>query len=97
MQRGRMIALSWDGLRVPAIAEQLGCREQTVRRWLERFNACGLDGLADRGGQGRKRRITEHERSRTWLWCSKLHPAVLFATRTGGSRPPMRPDRRNGP
>lgn len=64
VQRGRMIALSWDGLRVPAIAEHLGCHEQTVRRWLERFNSCGLDGLADRGGQGRRRRITEHERSR---------------------------------
>ncbi|WP_427017763.1 helix-turn-helix domain-containing protein [Pseudarthrobacter sp. P1] len=63
-QRGRIITLSWSGLRVPAIAEQLGCHEQTVRRWLVRFNASGLDGLADLGGQGRRRRITEAERSR---------------------------------
>ncbi len=79
VQRGRIIALSWDGLRVPAIAEQLGCHEQTVRRWLERFNAGGLDGLADRGGQGRKRRITEDERSRIL--------ALVKQT------PPGRPDR----
>ncbi|WP_205762282.1 helix-turn-helix domain-containing protein, partial [Arthrobacter mobilis] len=62
--RGRIVVLSWSGLRVPAIAEQLGCHEQTVRRWLMRFNGSGLDGLADVGGQGRKRRITEAERSR---------------------------------
>ena len=62
--RGRVVVLSWDGLRVPVIAERLGCHEQTVRRWLHRFNAGGLDGPADRGGQGRTRRITEDERSR---------------------------------
>lgn len=62
--RGRIITMSWAGLRVPAIADRLGCHEQTVRRWLVRFNASGLDGLADLGGQGRRRRITEPERSR---------------------------------
>jgi transposase len=35
-----------------------------VRRWLHRFNAAGLDGLGDRPGAGRRRRITEAERSR---------------------------------
>lgn len=62
--RARIIALSWDGHRVPVIAEQLGCHQKTVRRWLHRFTAEGLDGLADRPGCGRKRRITEAERSR---------------------------------
>lgn len=62
--RARIVSLSWEGLRVPGIAEQLGCHEQTVRRWLVRFNAAGVDGLADLGGQGRKRRLTEEERSR---------------------------------
>ncbi|WP_427017419.1 helix-turn-helix domain-containing protein [Pseudarthrobacter sp. P1] len=64
IRRGRIITLSWSGLRVPAIAKELGCHEQTVRRWLVRFNASGLDGLVDLGGQGRRRRITEAERSR---------------------------------
>ena len=62
-ERARIIALSWDGLAVPAIAGQLGCHPNRVRRWLHRFNAAGLDGLGDRPGVGRKRRITEAQRS----------------------------------
>jgi len=62
-QRARIIALSWDGLAVPAIAARIGCHENTVRRWLHRFNADGIDGLGDRPGAGRKRRITEAQRS----------------------------------
>ncbi len=64
IQRASIIALSWDGHRVPAIAVRLGCHKKTVRRWLHRFNAAGLDGLGDQPGAGRKRRITEAERSR---------------------------------
>ncbi|SNT35830.1 Transposase [Streptosporangium subroseum] len=63
IQRARVITLSWDGWGVPAIATAIGCHEKTVRRWLHRFNDQGLDGLADRPGCGRKRRITESERS----------------------------------
>ena len=62
-ERARIVALSWDGLGVPAIAAGVGCHQNTVRRWLHRFNAAGLDGLGDRPGAGRKRRITEAQRS----------------------------------
>ncbi|MFD4511772.1 helix-turn-helix domain-containing protein [Streptomyces sp. NPDC058457] len=62
--RARMVELSWAGQRVPAIADELRCNPKTVRRWLHRFDRFGLDGLEDLGGQGRKRRITETERSR---------------------------------
>ncbi|MFC3577416.1 transposase [Streptomyces yaanensis] len=61
--RARMVELSWSGQRVPAIADELRSSPKTVRRWLHRFNRSGLDGLEDLGGQGRKRRITEAERS----------------------------------
>jgi transposase len=64
IERARIIALSWDGLTVPAIAAKIGCHENTVRRWLHRFNAAGIDELGNRPGAGRKRRITEAERSR---------------------------------
>ncbi|MGW2825952.1 helix-turn-helix domain-containing protein [Streptomyces sp. NPDC001443] len=64
VMRARMIELSWSGLRVPAIAVELDCSQKTVRCWLHRFNRCGLEGLEDLGGQGRKRRITEAERSK---------------------------------
>jgi transposase len=63
IQRARVVMLSWQGRRVSVIAAELDCHEETVRRWLHRFNASGLEALADLGGQGRKRRITEAERS----------------------------------
>lgn len=59
-----MVELSWEGWLVPQIADELRCSQKTVRRWLHRFNRSGLEGLEDLGGQGRKRRITEAERSR---------------------------------
>jgi transposase len=62
-ERARIVALSWDGLGVPAIAAGVGCHQNTVRRWLHRFSTAGLDGLGDRPGAGRKRRITEAQRS----------------------------------
>src|SRR5690349_6291392 len=62
-QRARIVTLSWDGLGVPAIAGRLGCHPKKVRRWLHRFNAAGLDGLGDRPGAGRRRRMTEAQRS----------------------------------
>jgi transposase len=62
-ERARIVTLSWDGLGVPAIAGQLGCHPNRVRRWVHRFNAAGVGGLGDRPGAGRRRRITEAERS----------------------------------
>ncbi|MFI9605041.1 transposase [Streptomyces sp. NPDC052043] len=64
VERCRMVELSWGGWLVPQIADELRCSQKTVRRWLHRFNRCGLEGLEDLGGQGRMRRITEAERSR---------------------------------
>lgn len=61
--QARIVALSWDGLGVSAIAAEVGWHENTVRRWLHRFNADGIDGLGDRPGAGRRRRITEAELS----------------------------------
>jgi transposase len=62
--RARMVALSWDGRRVPDIAAELGCHPKTVRARLARFDADGVDGLRDRPRAGRSRRLTEVERSR---------------------------------
>lgn len=62
IQRARMVVLSWQGLRVPAIASALRCHQQTVRERLGRFNAEGVEGLGDRPGAGRKARLTEVER-----------------------------------
>lgn len=61
--RARIILRSWEGVRAPVIAAELQCHPQTVRERIVRFNAEGIDGLGDRPGAGRKRRITEAERS----------------------------------
>src|SRR3954467_12371797 len=57
IRRAQIIAMSWDGARVPAIAQALGCSPKAVRHRLARFTADGLDGLGDRPGAGRKPRI----------------------------------------
>jgi transposase len=63
IRRAQIIALSRDGLRVPAIADALGCSPKAVRSRLARFTAEGLDGLGDRSGAGRKPRIRQAQRS----------------------------------
>ncbi len=60
IRRAQIIALSWDGLRVPAIAAALGYSQKAVRYRLARFTA---DGLGDRPGAGRKPRISQAQRS----------------------------------
>jgi transposase len=77
IERARIIMLSWDGLDVAAIAAEVGCHENTVRRWLHRFNAAGIDGLGNRPGCGRKRRITEAERSRIIALARSAPPGQL--------------------
>ena len=75
--RACMVRLSWSGMRVPAVAAELGCSAKTVRRWLHRFNGGGVAGLEDLGGQGRKRRITEQDRSRIIALVRTLPPGRL--------------------
>jgi transposase len=83
-ERARIITLSWDGLDVPEIAARVGCHENTVRRWLHRFNAAGLGGLGNRPGCGRKRRITEAERSQVIALARSAPPGRLARDAAGG-------------
>ena len=53
--RAVMVLLSLHGMAPSRIAELLGCHPVTVRRWIGRFNAEGLAGLADRPRPGRPR------------------------------------------
>jgi transposase len=53
--RAVMVLLSAHGLPPAQIAALLGCHPATVRRWIGRFNAEGLAGLADRPRSGRPR------------------------------------------
>jgi len=83
IERARIITLSWDGLAVPAIAAKTGRHENTVRRWLHRFNAAGLDGLGNQPGPGRKRRVTEAQRSAIIAMARSLLPGQLARDATG--------------
>ncbi len=83
IRRARMVVRSWDGRRTSAIAAELGCHPQTVRERLARFNAEGLDGLGDRPGAGRKRRLTEAERGVVLALARRTPPGRLMPQREG--------------
>jgi len=53
VERARIVWLAHQGQRVPAIAAALGVSVPVVRRWVTRFNAGGVEGLADAPRSGR--------------------------------------------
>jgi transposase len=83
IRRAQMVTLSWDGLRVPAIAQALGCSQKAVRERLARFAADGLDGLGDRPGAGRKPRISQAERSQLIALARSTPPGRLVRDDAG--------------
>ena len=52
VERAKIVWLAWQGRRVPAIARELGVGEPTVRLWLKRFNAKGVEGSVDERRSG---------------------------------------------
>lgn len=87
IRHAQMITLSWQGLRTSTIAAELSCHQQTVRERLLAFNVRGLDGLGDRPGAGRKRRITEQERSTLVALVALLPPGRLVLQSDGSLGP----------
>jgi transposase len=77
VERARMIWQSSQGQLVPAIADELGVCEPTVRLWLKRFNAQALPGLADGPRPGPPRTYTPAQ-------VSALIAAVLTKPETLG-------------
>ena len=59
--RARICWRSHQGRRVAAIRADLGIADGTVRLWLTRFNADGLDGLRDRRRGGRPATYTPEQ------------------------------------
>lgn len=53
VQRATILWRSHQGQTVQAIAQALGIHTATVRKWIRRFNAHGLDGLLDAVRSGR--------------------------------------------
>ena len=79
----RMVARSWDGERVEAIAKELRCSPQTVRRRLHRFDAEGIEGLGDRPKSGRPRRLTAADDSALIALVSQAPPGRLVVQKDG--------------
>jgi transposase len=79
----RIVARSWDGERVEAIAQELHCDPQTVRRRIHRFDAEGLEGLGDRPKPGRPRRLTTQDDSRLIALVRKAPPGRLVTQPDG--------------
>jgi transposase len=79
----RIVARSWDGERVEAIAKELHCSPQTVRRRLHRFDAEGIEGLGDRPKPGRPRRLTVEDDSRLIALVRQPPPGRLVTRRDG--------------
>ncbi len=83
IHRAQMIALSWDGLRVPAIAAALGCSQKAVRYRLARFTADGLDGLGNRPASDAIPRISQAQRSQLIALVASPPPGRLVRDGAG--------------
>ena len=60
-QRATIIGLAADGLHAPAIAAQVHLDDETVRRWIKRFNEQGVEGLKERPRSGRPAIYSQEE------------------------------------
>jgi transposase len=61
VERARIVLLSRYGDSVEEIAETLGVCQDTVRRWIHRFDRHGVDGLVDQPRAGRPPTYTAEE------------------------------------
>ena len=61
VERARIVQLASEGVRVSAIAERLHIAEKVARRWVTRFNAAGMTGLADKPRSGRPATYSREE------------------------------------
>src|SRR5690242_971013 len=63
VRRARIIVPARDGLKAEAIATRMDLCGNTVRHWLNRFNARGLDGLQEDVRSGRPPTYSAEQRS----------------------------------
>jgi transposase len=73
-RRAEIVLRSAAGATAPAIARGLGLADKTVRAWVERFNAAGLEGLDDAPRPGRPPTYTEEHRGRAVAKARGLPP-----------------------
>ena len=76
VERARIVWLSGEGERVPAIARELRIGEDTVRLWIKRFNEFGLEGLVDLPRSGKPPTYTPEQVGEV-IAASLTNPRVL--------------------
>jgi transposase len=59
VQRARIVLLAAEGLSNAEIGRQVGVTRQTVILWRARYEACGIDALADLPRSGRSPVVDE--------------------------------------
>jgi len=57
-RRGRIILLMADGMPISDVAATVGISRRFVYKWVRRFGAEGVEGLADKPGRGYHRRVS---------------------------------------
>lgn len=62
VERAKMVALAYEGMPIPQIAEKLDRSVATIYLRLKRFHEEGMVGLKDKPGTGRKPTYSETER-----------------------------------
>ena len=72
--RARIILSCAQGLSQETIARQEGVRRRIVSKWCKRFRKCGLDGLNDAKGRGRKSTLPEDQQARVLTLATQPPP-----------------------
>lgn len=68
VRRVLAIAMVLDGMDRKTAAEACGMDRQTLRDWVHRYNAEGLEGLSNRKGGGAKPRLSPEQQARFVNW-----------------------------
>ena len=76
--RAQMVLLASErGLTAAEIAEIVRASEETVRRWLKRYLAEGVEGLSDAPQPGAPRKVTQEEYRETLIHAVRRRPRSL--------------------
>ena len=54
-RRGRLIVLVADGMPISEVAATVGISRRFIYKWVQRFQAQGVEGLIDKPGRGYRR------------------------------------------
>lgn len=68
VRRVLAIAMVLDGMDRKTAAEACGMDRQTLRDWVHRYNAEGLEGLSNRKGGGARPRLSPEQQARFVNW-----------------------------